>query len=263
MKTKRLLGLVAAAACLSLSSLAAAQGANDDLKPLTDTWMMVPKAGMESKFEDSLRTHMVMRAAQGDPREWHVYVPVIGDKMNVYQIRSCCHDFADQDRYVAFVTDKGFSDHWNETVHQYVDHYHHYMERNDWKNSHMPEGSSHKYYGVTAWTIKDGAGMAWDQAREKLSQLALDKGWANDNEWLWLSRIGGKPMLMIATGYDDFADMAPPEKTFFEFVAEHMGSTEKAEKLMSAFSSGMASSSFTVWTRRADLSTPETMQGDD
>lgn len=263
MRTSKLLGMAAAAACLCLSSLASAEDMADDRKPLTDVWLMVPKAGMELQFEESLKTHMAMRASQGDPREWNVYVPVMGSKMDAYQFRSCCHEFADQDRYVAFVTDKGFSDHWNETVHQYVASYQHFMERNDWKNSHMADGADHKYYGVTTWKLKENAGMGWEKAREKMSQIALENGWGKDHDWLWLTRIGGKPMLMVASGYADYADMEPPEQSFFEFVAEHMGSEEKAEEMFMKFGSAMASSDFTVWTERTDLSTPETAAGDD
>lgn len=262
MRTSKLLGMAATALCLTLSSMAFAQSAMDDRKPLSDVWVMVPKAGMELKFEENLKAHMAMRASQGDPREWNVYVPVMGNDMGVYQFRSCCHEFADQDRYTAFVTDKGFGDHWNENVHPYVASYQHFMERNDWAHSNMPEGSGpHKYYGVTAWKLKEGAGMTSENARKKMSKLALEKGW--DNEWLWLSRIGGKPMLMVVSPYADYADMAPPEQSFFEFVAEHMGSAEKAEKMFDKFGSGMAASTYTVWTQREDLSMPTTAQGDD
>ncbi|MEL6447756.1 MAG: hypothetical protein AAFQ62_07440 [Pseudomonadota bacterium] len=264
MRTSTLLGTVAAALCLALSVPAFAQDAGDERKPLSDVWLMVPKAGMEMQFEESLKTHMAMRASQGDPREWRVYVPVMGNDMDVYQFRSCCHEFADQDRYVAFTTDKGFSDHWNETVHQYIASYEHYMERNDWKHSHMPQDADPaKYYGVTAWKLKEGAGMASESARKKMSMIALENGWGEQSDWLWLTRIGGKPMLMVVSPYADFADMAPPETSFFEFVAEHVGSEEKAEKMFKKFGSGMAASTFTVWTERSDLSMPTTAQGDD
>lgn len=224
-------------------------------KPLSDVWIVVPKNGMEAQFETGLKSHMKIRADGGETREWTVYTPVIGDRIDMYQIRSCCHDYADQDNYASDPSQQAYGDHWNEFVHPYVDHYHHYLERNDWKNSHMPEDAGpFKYYGVTTWTWKENAGQAPEKAREKMSQLALQEGWSEaGNYWLWLSRIGGKPVLMLVSGFENYADMAPDEVPFAAFMAEKMGSEEAVDKLFTEFGAGFSGSSYTVWTEREDL----------
>ena len=70
---------------------------------------------------------------------------------------------------------------------------------------------------------------------------------------MWLSRIGGSPTLMIVSPYDSFADMAPPEQEYYDYVVEKVGQAE-ADRLFSTFSEGYTSSSFTVWAHRPDLS---------
>lgn len=225
-------------------------------KPLTDVWIVVPKTGMEDQFETGLKSHMKVRADGGETREWGIFTPVIGDKINMYQIRSCCHDYADQDAYAADDSQEAFGEHWNEFVHPYVDHYHHYLEINDWKNSHMPEDAGpFKYYGVTTWTWKPNAGPESEAARKKMSQFALNEGWSEaGHHWLWLSRVGGKSMLMLVSPFEDYADMAPDDMPFAKFMAEKMGSEEDASELFAQFGSGFAGSNYTVWTEREDLS---------
>ena len=228
-------------------------------KPLTDVWIVVPKQGMEDQFEAGLKAHIEARTEGGDSREWSVFTPVIGDNVNMYQIRSCCHDYADQDAYTGAESQQSFSAHWNENVHPHVDHYHHYLEVNDWKNSHMPEDAGpFKYYGVTTWTWKENVGPGPEQAREEMSQIALKDGWASDGHyWLWLSRIGGKSKLMLVSAYENYADMAPDDPSFNKFMIDKMGSEEAVAALFDKFGSGFSGSSYTVWTEREDLAPSE------
>ena len=229
--------------------------------PLTDVWYMVPKQGMEAEFEAAVKEHVRFRVDSGETQEWSIYVPVIGHNMSIYQFRSCCHTFADLDTFQAEAMEKGLGAHWNENVHQYVDHYHHYLERNDWEHSHMPEdGGPYKYYGVTSRVWKQGAGPGPNEARKQFSKIAKEQGWADDDhQWLWLSRIGGKPMMMLVSPMDNFADMAPSDPSFYDFLSERLGSEAAADALFEEFDSGFESSDYTVWTEREDL----TAAGDD
>jgi hypothetical protein len=68
---------------------------------------------------------------------------------------------------------------------------------------------------------------------------------------------------MLVSPYDSFADMAPPEQEFFDFVAEKLGSEEEAGKIFAAFSGGFTGSSYTIWQHRPDLSSPEMEGADD
>jgi len=236
--------------------LSAAADNHESPPPLTDVWIMVPKQGMEMKFEAALKTHAQYRVDQGESAEWTIYTPVVGDKMNIYQIRSCCHDYAGIDTINAEAMEKGLSAHWNENVHQYVDHYHHYLERNDWEHSHMPEDAGpFRYYWVTSWKWKVGSGPGPDDARKRFSIIAKEQGWADeDHQWLWLSRIGGEPTLMLVTPAENWADMEPSDPSFYDFLVEKLGSSEAADALFTEFESGFTSSSDTVWMERGDLS---------
>lgn len=236
---------------------------DEDRASLSDVWLVMPKAGMTTQFENAVRTHLAYRADVGDSRSWTAYAATVGSNPRLYQWRAGGLTWADQDAYMAEDQEKGYSAHWFANVDQYVDHYHHFMERSDFENSHWPEGlGQHPYYGVTTWSWKQGAGPASEEARKKLSQIAMEDGWADRGyNWMWLSRIGGRPTLMIVAEYDSYADMAPPEQDFFEFVSETVGA-EEAGKLFADFGSGFTDSSYTVWAHRPDLSTTDTAGSD-
>ncbi|MDH3266598.1 MAG: hypothetical protein OEM25_06505, partial [Gammaproteobacteria bacterium] len=82
--------------------------------------------------------------------------------------------------------------------------------------------------------------------------------WAEGHNWLWLKSIGGEPRLALVTSMENLAELAPDENTFFDFVAEKMGSAEDAMKMFDQFGSGFASSDFTVWMYDAAIATPST-----
>lgn len=224
--------------------------------PLSDVWLVMPKAGMANQFEAAATTHMAFRRDAGDSRDWEAYAATIGRNPMLYQWRGGGLNWADMDTYATEDEEKGLSDHWFSNVDQYVDHYHHYVERADFENSQWPaDMAQHPYYGVTTWSVKQGAGPGSSEARKQLSKIAMEGGW-NEN-WLWLQRVGGSPTLMIVSEFDDYADMAPPEQEFFEFVAEHLGSEEEAGKIFAQFSAGFEDSSYTIWAHRPDLSSTD------
>ena len=253
-KTSVIMSVISAVALLLPVSLWAEHHEEDPQPPLTEVWMVVPKQGMESEFREAVIADVAYREKMGDSRSWQAYTVALGHNMNVVQFRACCFDWADQDAYRDESREKEFSKNWGENVHQYVDHYHRYLERNDWKNSHWPEGSDGPYYGVTSWQVKQGAGPASGEARRKMSQVAKKEGWATeDRNWLWLMRIGGKPMTMIVSSFENYADMAPPEDSFWEFMSEQLGE-EEAAAVFSDFASGYSDSDYTVWYRDAEMS---------
>ena len=248
-----------AALLLPLGLLAQEEGEDDAPAPLSSVWFIIPKQGMEAEFAVAAAAEITARVAAGETREWQAYRVVVGHNMDAIQYRACCFNWADQDTHEAQDAELGLSASWGANVGPFVDHYHHYFERGDWENSHWPDGSDGPYYGVTTWYLKEGAGPASDQAMEKMSQLAINDGWANaENSWLWFSRIGGKDALMIVSSFSNYADMAPPEQSFFEFAVDKLGE-EEAGAMFSDFGSGFASSDYTVWVHDENLSTP----GDD
>ncbi|MCH9696194.1 MAG: hypothetical protein K0U72_16890 [Gammaproteobacteria bacterium] len=225
---------------------------------LSDVWIMVPKKGMEAEFAAGAKAHMAYRAENGDERSWDGFRVVLGDKINVIQFRSCCFDWADQDAFAEADASSDFGKHWNENVHQYVDHYHHYFDEMDWEHSHWPEGQgAGPYYGVTTWDVREGRGPESSEAQKAMSKMAKEGSWASDdNNWLWHRRIGGSDKQMIVSSYATYADMAPPEKSFYDFAVEEMGE-EKAGEMFDAFGSGFTGSDYTVWVHDPEISSPE------
>jgi hypothetical protein len=248
---------------LAMLTLPLTLWAQDDERPgLSDVWLVVPKQGMQQEFEAAVRTHMAFRTDAGETRNWQTYGVALGSNPLLYQFRAGGMNYADQDAFIAEDQDKGLSPNWMANVDQYVDHYHHYFEHADFENSSWPADLPQmQYYGVTTWTWKQGAGPGPGEARKQLSEIAMDDDW--DYNWLWLTREGGEPQLMLVSPYENFAAMEPPEQTFFDFVSEKLGSEEEAGKIFGTFSNGYTGSSYTVWSYRADLSSPETAGADD
>ncbi|MBT8089896.1 MAG: hypothetical protein KJO01_06790 [Gammaproteobacteria bacterium] len=244
---------------LPLGALADQHEAAEEPAPLSDVWMIAVKGGMDAKFTEAVKKHMAFRAKAGESRTWMAYRQVIGDKLNAVAYRACCFDYADQDAYIVEDGKLGLADDWNKNVDQYVDHYHHYLEETDWENSHWPEGSDGPYFGVTTWTWKEGAGPGPGEVRKQFSQIAKKEGWGDAGDghnWLWFERMGGKPVLTLVSSYESFADMAPDEQSFFDFLAENLGSPEAASEMFTKFGAGFTSSDYAVWVYDAELSTP-------
>jgi len=254
---KPLLITFIAALLMPLGLLAQEEGEDDTPAPLHSVWFMVPKKGMEAEFAAAAAAEVASRAEKGESREWQAYRVVVGHNMDAIQYRACCFNWADQDTHLAQEDDLGLPESWNANVGPLVDHYHHYFERGDWENSHWPDtGTSGPLFGVTTWTWKEDAGPEVGEARKKLSQVGITEGFVNDdNNWLWLHRIGGEPRLMIVSSFENYADMEPPEQSFFEFVTEKLGE-EEAGALFAQFGSGFSSSDYTVWQLDPSLSTP-------
>ena len=243
-------------AAMSFGALAQ-EDAAEAPKPLSDVWIMVVKPGMDEDFNSAMTTHMQFRKDAGESREWQAYRVAVGHNMKPIAFRSCCFDWADLDAHEAENDELGLGAHFQETVGQYVDHFHHYLETFDWENSHWPdEGTSGPYYGVTSWTNKQGRDSDSSDAKAKMSRLAIDEGYADDdNNWLWMSRIGGDAMTMIVSSFDNYADMAPDEQSFAEWAAEKMGE-EEADELFEDFGEGFEDSDYTIWVHDPELSTP-------
>ena len=225
--------------------------------PITDIWYVVPKRGMEAQFSEAMAAHMAFRAEAGESRDWQAYRVVVGHEINPIRFRACCFEWADLDAFQAEDEEKGLGANFNENVDQYVDHYHHYLERVDWENSHWPDGETDgPFYGVTSWTIKQGAGPGSEEARKKLSEVALHQGWAEaGHNWVWLTRIGGKPVIQVVTSKANYADMAPTEPSFFKFVTEQLGADEAAA-VFAQFGGGFTSSDYKIWRYDESLSSP-------
>ncbi len=252
MKKARQLSVWALAAALSTAFLVQADSHTDKAPPnLADTWVVHVRHGHEGEFEAAFKAHVEARKAVGDPRAWQVYTPVVGEDFGHYVIRSCCFEWADQDAYDAWSLESNMGEHWNQNVHAHVKRYAHYLNLIDFENSHWPQDVKANFVGVTVWDVKPGGYGPMSAARVALSKAAKEHGWTR--HWSWSESVGGQGALIIASPYKNYADMAPPEPSFFDFVSEKLGA-EEAQKLFSEFSSNLSPGTYTVYRHRADLS---------
>lgn len=228
--------------------------------PLAEIWILASEPGHGDQFEAAIKEHMAFRAEHGDPRAWQAYTPVLGDELNRVAVRYCCINWADVDSYREWsmnATEVG--EHFEEHVAPHVASATHYFETIDWANSHWSgAGGPYRLFAVTAWDIKPGQDAELSAAVDKMSQIAIEQGWASDTRnWLWMSRVGGSPQLSIVIPHRNYAGLEQEEDTFFRFLSEHLGSEEKAAEVFQQFGNATTGSDFQIWAHRDDLSMAE------
>lgn len=256
--TKLLLGLLAS----MFFMLPPGAMAEDEPGSLAEEWLITVKNGYLGNFMEALKEHTAVRAEHEDPRNWQVYTSVVGSDTNQIIIRHCCVNWTDVDSYEQWSrSNPEVAQNYYEVVAPHVDKIEHYFQTIDYKNSHWNEGaSSSRLYGVTTWSIKGGSSADFSSALEKMSQIAIDQGWATDERsWSWSSRIGGRESRSLVVPYKNYAAMQPGEESFYAFLAKNMGSEEAAGELFKKFSGASWGPEYTVWEHRPDLS----MGGDD
>lgn len=230
---------------------------DEDPPALASLWVLHPKEGQAAAFEAAISEHLAFRAEQSDPRDWQGFNVAAGGDLNAVGFRYCCFKWAEQDAYDQWSIDSGAGEHYENTVAGLVGEVEHYFTRNDYANSNWPEGSGpYSLYGVTVWTPKPGTAADRSAAMAKFTSVALENGW--DQVWSWNWRVGGPAELALVIPYTNWADMEPPEQSFFEFMSEHLGA-EEAAATFQKFSNSFWDSEYTIYRHRPDLS----MGGDD
>ncbi len=234
--------------------------ADEEPGPLAEMWLVTVDISDMGKFQSALKDHLALRTEKGDPWKWQVYTTVVGENLDQIAIRYCCISWADVDSYAKWENDNPeiFTD-WMEKVDPYVNKTERYFEQMDWKNSHWAEeANTSKLFGVTEWVVKGEHGVDFAAAREKMSQIAINQGWATDERnWIWATTIGGRKTESVVVPYENYAAMAPDEESFYAFLTKQLGSEEAAAELLKAFNSATWGSSYTVWQHRPDLSMGE------
>ena len=222
--------------------------AQDSPLPLAEVWIATPNPDHASDFYKGVTAHMAFRSENGDPREWQVYTPLLGDDLGRVAFRACCFSWADQDAYQEWSEKSDeVNAHFNKHVAPHVVKWEHYFDTQNWKNSHWVEDDSYKLFAVTQFQVKPGHAADFNAARDKLLQVALNQGWATDNHpWLWAARVGGNPTESIIIPHKNFASMDRDEETFSRFLSKHMGD-DAAAALMQQFSSATLGSNYQIW----------------
>lgn len=249
----RLFGIFAAAILLAPFSLPA----QESPPPLAEMWVLTPKADHSDELQEAIKEHMAFRKKHGDPRSWEAYTPVLGERLSRVAIRYCCIEWADVDAYREWSMGADeINAHFDEHVAPHVGHAAHYFESIDWANSHWnPGAGGYRLYAVTEFHLKPGHTAEFNAALDKMSQIAIEQGWASDTRnWLWMSSIGGSPRTSVVIPHRDYASFAQSEDTFFRFLAEQLNSEEKAAELLRQFGAATTGSDFQIWVHRTDLS---------
>lgn len=252
--TGGLVGLVA----LLFSFSALADEHEDERGAISDVWIFAVKRGMEAEFTTAMKEHIAVRKEMGEPRSWYAYRAEVGHHPGLVMYRSEPMSYADHDAYLS--SDLGAIDEvFNENVDPLVDHYHHYIESYDWKNSHWPdsEATQGPLFTEVARKWRPSGGNVSNKAREKMSQIALNDGWAEKGyEWLWVDRTGGEPVQAIVFPRANYAEMAPTGDSFGAWLAEQVGSQEEATEILQTWLSGFSSVTVTIWRYDPEISTP-------
>ena len=251
MLTTRVVALVAVPVALILAAPAVAD--NHEARPdIADVWFVEVKDGMDDEFTEALQKHLEYRIKNDDAREYRTYRPVIGDDLNHYVIRYCCVSYEDMDSYTKWGQDAEAGEHWNKNVDKYVAGYRHYLQRIDFANSNWPEEEpGFQLYGVTTYKHKMGTNSSIEATKSALSDAAKEGGWSR--YWSFMRDIGGKSSVGLVIPFMNYTDMKPPEKSFFEFLAENHGE-EKATAMLAAWSDNFVSTNYSVYRYVPDLS---------
>jgi hypothetical protein len=228
--------------------------------PLAEMWVVTPKAGHSEGFFAGLKAHMAFRSERGDPRAWLTYTPLLGEQLNRIAVRYCCFAWADADAYRQWEAgNPEIQAHFDEHLAPHVELAAHHFETTDWANSHWSEAKApYQLFAVTEFSVAPGQAGEFDAARAKMSQIAIEQGWASDDHvWLWTTRIGGQPRHSIIVPHKNFASLDNAGETFAQFLANQLGSADAAAELMSRFQSATTGADFQIWEYQADLSMPE------
>jgi len=235
------------------STFSSAAASADAPASLADVWKMVPNDGQTEKFEAAFQKHLKFRIKQQDPRQWQTYKPVIGSDLTFYIIRSCCFNWSDLDSYQQWSEQAKVMEHWNNHVAPFVHRYEHYFSELDFANSHWPEENhDFRYFAVTEYRAKMGKNASITEGKRSLSAYAKAMKWPF--YWSWGEQVGGKGGLSLVVPYKSYADMAPPEVSFYQAIANHLKDDEKTQTLFSQWSSNFKATHYTVYEMRADLS---------
>jgi len=258
MSKTRLAGGLVGFVALLFSFGALADEHEEERGAISDVWIFKIKRGMEDEFTDAMKKHIAVRKEMGESRSWSAYRAEVGKHPGLIMYRSPPMSYADHDAYLA----QDFSamgEDFNKNIDPLVDHFHHYIDTYDYKNSHWPDDESTEgpLFTVVSRKWKPGGFGASNKAREKMSQIALNDGWAEKGyNWLWVSNTGGAPTQSIVFSRADYAAMAPTGDDFGAWLAEQVGSEEAASEIFNDWLSGFSSTDVTIWRHDPDISTP-------
>jgi len=220
MKKTRLAGGLVGIVALLFSFNTFADEHEAEAAAISDVWVFALKRGMEDEFSSAMKEHMAARKEMGEPRTWYAYRAEVGHHPGLIMYRSAPMSYADHDEYLGADL-SALGEAFGENIDPLVDHFHHFIDSYDWKNSHWPEDASTE-------------GPLFTEVVRK-----------------W--RPGGGAIVFPNANY---ADMAPTGEEFGAWFSEQLGSEEEAGAVFDAWLSGFSAVDVTIWRHDPSLSTP-------
>lgn len=225
--------------------------AAEELAPLTEVWKITVSEENREFFEEVLKEHMQFRDEKGDPQQWSVYTPIIGEELNTYQIRSCCTDWIEIEENTGWAKSVKTEDHWRNNVAPFVSKIHHYYYHFNAKNSNWDVGQ-YNYFAVQTITPIPSKVFQLQTAIESMSLAAKEMGVSFS--WGWFNRIGGAPEIELVVGYQTLADMMPVNQSFYEQLSVYLNSKGDAKSLLEQYAESFSESHYSIVILREDLS---------
>jgi hypothetical protein len=220
--------------------------------PLADSWIIWPKEGHRTEFEAALKETLAWRRQAGDPFEWQVFTPSVGDDLGHFVLRTGGRNWEDFDARIAWSEKAGSADHFRRVMLPHIDRIERYMMRSMPGQSYWPDnGATYQLFGVTRMTFKPGSGREVRDALQQMAQAAEQGKW--NGAWAVRSVIGGEGGLQVVWPFTSWADMADRNPTFMQMMATVLGSEENARAVSQRVGDNVESSTYTVYRIRPDF----------
>ncbi len=216
------------------------------------SWVLTPKPDGSAALEKAIKGHLGYRKSKGEPRNWRVYTPVVGEHLDHYVIRACCYSLQELDAYDAWVREHKPMQQWQQEYGNVTSKVSHYMGKVDANNSHWPKGVDYNFVRVTTYEVKPGHWQEMDKDKRTMSDAAKAQNWPY--HWSWSSAFQGKGTITLAVPYKNYAAMAAPQKAFPAVLAAHLGSEQKAKSLLNDWSGHFNKIYTSMYRYRPDLS---------
>lgn len=223
---------------------------------IADTWILWAKDGQTRELAQAIRTHAAWRKQAGDPFEWAIYQPVVGDDLTYFVVRSENHQWKDLDAADSWAQQSRAIDKFYEQVGPYVARNEHYLSESANELTHWPDPDrKYTFFGVAQHQLKPGTYGTVRRDVARLAKAARESQWAQPWAVEWTT--GGEGGMTVVYPYENWAGMADPSPSFIEMLAKSMGSQEQAQKFMSELSGQLDGTTYTIYRERPDLGTPE------
>jgi len=249
MKTK----LIALATMLLFCVVAFPEVAQGQTENIAQGYVHTVQLEMIAQFEEAVKQHVQWRKQNNDPWEWTWYQMVNGDGLGTYLVRSGNHRWADLDVRYAWDDRVGAAPHFLATVGPFVESEDSSISQLDSALSRPPDDLS----AITLFAVTEFDVRLPGQFREAITKIGegLDRGnWGRSYLWQMVAN-GGTTDATLVVPAENWAALAPPEKSLPVVMAEVYGEQE-ANELMQQFASSIRSrNSYTLRVRR-DLSLP-------